>query len=175
MYKLYFKFLLISFFIAGCTVTSVPVPQSRVVELSKQLQALDKSIPTKEAMLLSRDIFKQTSKLTKEFKLTSPPWFHNFLVNTGLREKGLCYHWSDGLYVYFLDKEYPSFEFHLLGANIGEYLYEHNTLVVVAKGAKVLDGVLVDPWRDSGKLYFSNVKEDKKYKWSHRAYRGCQR
>lgn len=175
MYKHFFKYFFISFFLVGCVVTSPPLSQSKTSELSKLLQTLNPNIPKVESFQLSRDIFNETVKLTKEFELTSPPWFHNFLVNTGVREKGLCYHWSDALYVYLLQKNYPNFEFHLVGTHIGEYFFEHNALVVVAKNGNVMEGVLIDPWRDSGKLYFSKVNEDKKYKWKHRSSRGCLR
>ena len=126
-------------------------------------------------MHLSQDIFHETQKLTKEFELTSPPLFHNSLVNLGIREKGLCYHWSDALYAHFLQKKYPHFEFHLVGADIGEYFSEHNALVVVGKGGSIQNGILIDPWRNSGKLYFTKVVEDKKYQWEHREERGCLR
>ena len=149
--------------------------ERNMTQLSKLLQGLDKHIPQEEARQLSQDIFYKTQQLTKEFELTSPPQYHNFLVNVGLREKGLCYHWSDALYLYLSQKKYASFEFHLMGANIGEYLYEHNVLVVVAKGGRVEDGIIIDPWRDSGEVYFSKVSEDTKYKWKHRANRGCLR
>ncbi len=175
MYKHSFKYLFIAFFLVGCVVTSPSPSESKTRELSKLLQTLDRSIPVEASLQLSHDIFNETAKLTKEFELTSPPWFHNFLVNVGVRKKGLCYHWSDALYVHFLEKNDPYFEFHLVGAHIGEYFFEHNALVAVAKNGKVLEGVLVDPWRDSGTLYFSKVNKDKKYKWVHRSSRGCLR
>ena len=155
--------------------TAPPVSQTKIAQLSKLLQSLDQNIPSREAMHLSQDIFHETQKLTKEFELTSPPLFHNSLVNIGIREKGLCYHWSDALYAHFLQKKYPHFEFHLVGANIGEYFSEHNALVIVAKKGSIKNGILIDPWRDSGKLYFSRVVEDKKYQWKHREKRGCLR
>ena len=167
-------FFILSFFLVGCVVTAPSVSQSKVTELSLLLQSLDNTIPQSEAMLLSKDIFSKTAQLTKEFELTSPPVFHNFLVTVGVREKGLCYHWSDALYVYLSGKSYGSFEFHLVGANIGEYFYEHNALVVIAKGDRVEEGIIIDPWRDSGKLYFSKVKHDSAYRWIHRPNRGCR-
>lgn len=173
MLKHYSKFFILAFFLTGCVVTPPSVSQTRITQLSLLLQSLDSSIPQSEAMQLSRDIFYKTQKLTKEFELTSPPVFHNFLVNVGLREKGLCYHWSDALYAYLSEKKYASFEFHLAGANIGEYFYEHNALVVVAKGGNVKEGIIIDPWRDSGELYFSKVEDDLGYKWQHRPNRGC--
>ena len=175
MFKHFYKFFLFSFFLSGCAVSEPLVSQTKITQLSTLLQSLDKRIPQDEAMHLSQDIFHETQKLTKEFELTSPPLFHNSLVNIGIREKGLCYHWSDALYAHFSQKKYPHFEFHLVGANIGEYFSEHNALVVVAKNGSIKNGILIDPWRDSGKLYFSRVVEDKKYQWKHREERGCLR
>jgi hypothetical protein len=175
MFRHLFKLLVLSFFLVGCVVTEPSLSTTKMVQLSKLLQSLGKHILQEEAMQLSKDIFQKTQQLTEEFELASPPQYHNFLVNVGLRDKGLCYHWSDALYLYLSQKKYASFEFHLMGANIGEYLFEHNVLVVVAKGGRVEEGIIIDPWRDSGNLYFSKVSEDTKYQWKHRANRGCQR
>ncbi len=148
--------------------------ENQITKLATLIQTLDAHASQKESLRLSRDIFQKTAALSKAFKLTSPPLWHNTLVNVGLREKGLCYHWSDALYAHLTVQGYTGFEFHLVGANIGEYFGEHNALVVISKDGKVENGVLIDPWRDSGKLYFSKLKEDKKYKWSHRLDRGCK-
>jgi hypothetical protein len=45
---------------------------------------------------------------------------------------------------------------------------EHNTAVVVAKGKPWHTGIILDPWRNSGNLYYSYVKDDKKYIWTQR-------
>jgi hypothetical protein len=175
MHRHSFKLLLLlSFFLAACNVTPTPASEQKVMMLTKLLRSLDVTIAQKEALRLSRDIFQQTTKLTKAFELTSPPWFHNVLVNIGLREKGLCYHWSDAFYRSLVKKSYPHFSFHLGGANIGEYWSEHNVLVVTGKEGKFEEGVVIDPWRDSGKLYFSKIKEDRVYHWQHRAERECK-
>ena len=174
MSRHWFKLLVLSLFLEGCVVTEPFVSETRITELSTLLQSLDKHILQEEARYLSQDIFHETQKLTKEFELSSPPQFHNFLVNVGYREKGLCYHWSDALYEHLSKKKYDSFEFHLMGANIGEYWYEHNVLVVVPKDGKVEEGIIIDPWRDSGKLYFSKVEDDLAYRWIHRDNRGCK-
>ena len=157
----------------ACAVIPVEAPRQKVEALSKLLSVIQPKSSFSESLKLSRDIFHKIQTLTRDFELTSPPLWHNTLVNLGFREKGLCYHWSDALYVHLLAEDYPSFEFHLFGANIGEYLGEHNALVVMKKGGKVEEGVVIDPWRDSGKLYFSKVKDDRKYIWSHRKERGC--
>ncbi len=167
----FFKYILLTLFLIGCSVSPLPVSQHRQAQLVHTLQKLDHTVPQQEAQLLSHDLFDKTAKLTKAFELTSPPWFHNVLVNVGLRKKGLCFHWADALYAYLVKKEYPHFAFHLAGANIGEYFFEHNVLVVTSKDGKFEEGIVIDPWRDSGKLYFSKLKEDKKYIWKHRVKR----
>ena len=173
MHKHYFKFVIFAFLLLGCAVKTPAVTEEKTAQLSSLLQSLHHSIPQSEAIHLSKDIFYQTRVLTEAFELTSPPLFHNFLVTIGVREKGLCYHWSDALYVSLSQKKYDAFEFHLAGAHIGEYFYEHNALVVVAKGGKVEEGIIIDPWRDSGVLYFSKVEDDLDYVWTHRPLRGC--
>ena len=150
------------------------VNRDEVSKLSKALETLDSNITHIEAMKLSQEIYQEVEVLSNEFKLTSPPQYHNFLVNIGIKEKGLCYHWSDALYLHFLKSTYPSFEFHLVGANIGEYWSEHNSMLVVAKGKAIESGIILDAWRNSGKLYFSKLKDDNVYEWKHRADRGCQ-
>ncbi|MDM5263027.1 hypothetical protein PF327_02340 [Sulfurovum sp. XTW-4] len=149
------------------------VSQNKIRELSLLFQSMDSTIPQSEAIQLSKDIFHKTRQLTEAFEMTYPPQFHNFLVTVGVREKGLCYHWSDALYLYLSKKHYPDFEFHLVGANVGEYFFEHNALVVVDKGGKIKEGIIIDPWRESGELYFSKVEDDPDYVWIHRPTRGC--
>jgi len=168
-------FLLLSLFFLACTSTSPDRSQNRVEALSVLLKSLNSSISSREAKLLSSEIFGETNRLRKEFNPTAQPQFNNFLINVGVKEKGLCYEWSDALYAYFSKKQYASFEFHLLVADKGKYFAEHNTLVVVGKGGKVLEGIVIDPWRDPKKLYFSKVGADKKYEWRHRGKRGCLR
>lgn len=165
---------MIGFMLVGCAVIPTQAPQSQIDTLAKLLDTLDRRIPQQESMKLSRDIFHKTQQLTKEFELTSPPLWHNFLVNIGLRKKGLCFDWSDALYLHLRKQHYVHYEFHLVGANIGEYFLEHNALVIISKDGNIEDGIIIDPWRNSGKLYFSKVKNDTKYKWSHRRDRGCQ-
>ena len=174
MFKDIFKLLLLLFVVTGCSVKPVKVPESQVKALAFMLQGLDGNIKQEDALLLSRDLFRETAHLVKAFNLTSPPWFHNTLVNTGFRKKGLCYDWSDALYVHVVKQGYSEFDFHLGGANIGEYWREHNVLVVTAKGKPFDSGVVIDPWRDSGKLYFEKVKKDRQYSWKERKDRCVQ-
>ena len=173
MRRHFFKLLCLLFLSVGCSVKSVEAPSEYMKKLSNLLQSLDIKIPKQQSTSLSHNIFHKTAELTKAFKLTSPALWHNFLVNIGLRKRGLCFHWADALYIHLKLQEYSQYQFHLVGANIGTF-FEHNALVIVKKGGKVKDGVVIDPWRNSGKLYFSKIKDDKRYSWSHRPDRGCE-
>jgi len=171
MHRIFLKLFFLSFFIYGCAVKVKPPNEIRLHKLAKILQSMSTTISSKEANKLAKDIFQKTQSLARDFKMTYPPQYNNFLVNIGFKKKGLCYHWADDLYVYFKQKTYPSFEFHLIGANIGKYWTEHNAMAITAKGMTVHSGVVTDPWRNSGNLYFSKIKSDSKYIWKHRPKR----
>ena len=172
--KNHYSLIFIFFLLTSCTVQPVQPPKSKVMRLSMLLDGLDAPMHLEESMQLSKDIFTKTNQLIKAFKLTSPPLWHNFLVNVGLREKGLCFHWSDALYLHLKKGHYKDFSFHLVGAHIGSYFREHNALVVTSKTGKIQEGILIDPWRNSGELYFSKLKDYKVYAWRHRIDRGCE-
>ena len=169
-----YKFLLslcFLFFVSACTTVNVEPKLSQQQTLTSLLQNLDTEIDYKEAEVLSSEILRETAKLRKTFNPVAQPHFNNFLINVGVKEKGLCYQWSDALYLHFSKRRYKHFEFHLLVANRGEYFFEHNVFVVSAKGKAVMDGIIIDPWRKPGELYIARVKEDKKYNWEHRIER----
>jgi hypothetical protein len=42
---------------------------------------------------------------------------------------------------------------------------EHSTLVMTAKGKPFDSGILLDPWRNSGELFWSRVPQDDDYPW----------
>ncbi len=149
--------------------------QYQVEELAEKLMTLHDGVPAEEARGLSQEIFLESAKLRKKFKPVSEPHFNNFLINIGMQDQGLCYQWSDALYIHFEKSRYPHFDFHLLVSDQGKYFSEHNVLVVVAKGENVMDGIIIDPWREAGSVYFVKVKDDHGYKWKHRAERGCLR
>ena len=106
MHRFHFKYLLLLFLLVGCANTVTPPTQTEVNKLTTLFRILNITITQDEALKLSQDIFWKTEDLRKEFGRTSSPYWHNFLVNIGMRNKGLCYHWSDALYVYLSAKDF---------------------------------------------------------------------
>lgn len=137
--------------------------------LAHKLQTIDISISQQEAKMLADDIFIHWSNLRSEFAPVGFGWLQNTLVNLGIKQKGLCWHWSDSFYVY-LAKRHSSYVFIPAGANIGT-LREHNGLVVTTKNKSFYDGVLIDGWRYSDRLFFVQVTQDRAYKWEPRLER----
>ena len=63
--------------------------------------------------------------------------------------------------------ELKSFTLHEGVAYKGSNLREHNSVVVTAKGQEFSRGIVFDPWRNSGDLYWAPVRDDK-YPWKER-------
>ncbi len=170
MYKNLLKFLL-PFFFVSCTMITSSTSLHRTNTLAKLLQTLDLKVSYEESLRLSNDVFVEVNRLTQKFQPFFEPHINNFFINIGIKDKGLCYQWSDELYRYFSHKKYKYFTFHILVANKGDYFFEHNVLVITSKKGRIMDGIIIDPWRDSKNLYISTVKNDNAYKWSWRQKR----
>ena len=167
---LYFlKFFLLLFFLVGCSV-KVPTPEEnfkKIQALTQMLLQTSTAIDKNEAKDLAKSSVLYAQKLAKKYNVVSPPLWQNTLVNIGIKERGLCYEWADDLWVYLMHKKYKSLVLYHVGAEVGSY-FEHNALSVSAKGLGVERSILLDAWRNSGKLYFIEIEKDKKYQWKQR-------
>lgn len=155
--------LLLAFFVGCANKPQVPL---QVESLEEMLSSL--SADANESKKLSSKMLSYSSQLGVKYRLVKPPLFHNFLVNTGVKERGLCWHFAYDMLSYAKEQNLKSFDYYIGGANIDDYWEEHNTLVVTCRGCEFKKGVVLDPWRDSGNLYYSYVKDDKKYIWTQR-------
>lgn len=154
----------------ACTSTIQPnVEQQNKKQLYKLIMKTHRSISSKEAKIISSEAITYSRKLSKHYGTTTTPLFHNFLVNVGIKERGLCHHWSDDLYLYLRKFNFKTIHMKSVGSYIGSYWQEHNALVVLPTNSNdIKKGILLDPWRDSGKLYFSPIAKDPEYSWKIR-------
>ncbi len=167
MKKYIYPFVFIIFF-TGCA-NNPPKPtlySSKETRLAKLLNTLH--VNRDESKELAGKAISYSHTLAKEYRLVKPPLLQNFLVNIGLRKRGLCWQFAYDMLSFVKKQNYKSFDYYIGGANIGDYWSEHNVLVVTCRGCRFEDGILLDPWRNSGNLYFSKLKNDKKYKWKQR-------
>ena len=139
--------------------------KNEIVKVTKALMSLGPNIDPTEARLLAHEAVNYPKVLANQYNLVKPAYFQNILVNYGYRENGLCWQWTRDMAKHVQARKWKSFDFFHGTANRRRY-NEHNSLVVAAKGKGVREGMLLDPWRDSGKLYWERTTKDPKYYWT---------
>ena len=167
--------LLIALLLGGCSVKAPVATQGtldgqerqQAAKLEMMLVGLNEKVNASEAKLLALDSIRYAYSLSQHYALVWPPLWHNTLVNIGLKERGLCHQWADDMLAHMQKAKYKSFDFYLGVSKMGTFM-EHNTLVVSAKGTGFAHGIVLDAWRDSGTLFFAEIKDDTKYIWSLR-------
>jgi len=171
--------------LAGCTVQTAPVmmrPDGRpqlysmkpsmdrdIQELAAALMTLGPNINRQEAIDVAHDAYVYPLYLAKEWNLTWPPLMHNVLRNAKVRPKGLCTDWASAMIEIMRHKSLKSFDLYWGVSNKGNPWREHSTLLVTAKGYPFDSGIILDPWRNSGELYWIRHVEDPTYKWKYHA------
>jgi len=138
--------------------------KEKIKNLYKTFLSLSPYVDKAEAEKLSFLFVLYPIYLSRKYSLSYPPLFHNFLVNLHIKDRGLCYQWVEDILSYINCSEYKSFDFHWGVANRGK-INEHNVIVVTAKGDTFENGIVLDPWRNSGDLFFTKVNKDKSYEF----------
>lgn len=165
MFKYIFYCITLFLFI-GCT--NQPNKPLHVNNLETLVLSLDTKVSSNEAQIFSKEMLLFALHLKEKYKLVTPPLYHNFLVNIGVKERGLCWHFAYDMLSHAQGLNLKSFDYYIGGANINDYWEEHNTLIVTCKGCKFSRGIVLDPWRNSGDLYYSKLINDIKYNWIQR-------
>jgi hypothetical protein len=138
----------------------------QTVTLREALLALGTDVAFDEAYRVAETATRVAHELAQEYRVGDSAFFHNVLVNAGVRDRGLCYHWAEdmeatlnSLSLYTLDiRRVISRE---------NTLREHNAVVVTAKDQPIGEGIVLDGWRDPGKLYWGTLSQDK-YPWQEK-------
>jgi hypothetical protein len=134
--------------------------------LARALKALGPDTSKAEADAIAYDAIVYPMILANQYDLVYPPQLQNILVNGKRRDRGLCWQWADDMTAHMEKKNLKTFDL-LRGTANRRLKNEHNSLVVVAKGDNFYTGILLDPWRNSGDLYWEKVTndEDPQYTW----------
>ncbi|MGK0271742.1 MAG: hypothetical protein ACI88H_002408 [Cocleimonas sp.] len=139
--------------------------QFKIVQLTAAIMNLGPDIDKKEANFVAREAVLYSMHLANEYKLVAPPNSQNVLVNTGKREKGLCYHFARDMSDHIVKgRTFNTLTLKRAVAFQGKAL-EHNVLTVAAKGKGVNDAIILDAWRESAKLYFVKTVDDPMFRW----------
>ena len=134
-----------------------------VTALRDRLVALSPRVRRDEAQRVSLRAHETSRDLAREYRIAGPAQFHNFLVNAGWKKRGLCHHWTRDLMRRLRTLKLTTMDLHWGGARAGT-LREHNAVVITARGEPFASGVVLDSWRNSGRLYSGPVATDR-YPW----------
>jgi hypothetical protein len=136
----------------------------KVKQLEQGLIGLSTTIDKTEARILAETAVRESAVLAEEYRLVRPAVSHNLLVVFGVKDRGLCYHWTEDLMKRLDALDLKSVQLHWGVAYRGSELREHNCVVITANGQSFFKGIVLDPWRNSGNLYWARVTEDS-YPW----------
>ncbi len=138
--------------------------REKVESLQIDLAGLNQQANLLEAGLVAETAITYSDQLAEEYQLVRPAVLHNVLIRMGLKDRGLCYHWTEDLLKQLQSLDLKTYQFHWGVAHRGSELREHNSVVITAKGQAFEKGMVLDPWRNSGDLYWAIVKSDR-YPW----------
>src|SRR5215213_5817333 len=151
--------LTIAALMTGC-VGQMPRENNSPAALSSALTRLSPTVDSREAQSAAKCAYTASARLARDYRIFGPAIFHNGLVNTGLREKGLCYHWTEDLLAALQPLQLKTLEIHWAIAHPGGIL-ESNALVLTARGQPLEQGIVLDPWRHTGRLYWNTAAADR--------------
>ncbi|MEI6714273.1 MAG: hypothetical protein WCO60_11010 [Verrucomicrobiota bacterium] len=154
--------LFVILFLSGCATPqeSQHTHEERTTRLALTIHALCPKASKKETQLIARTATETSAALRQSYKISLNHNLHNLQVFWGLKQRGLCWHWQEDLESALTNTPQKQFEFKRVCANAGSTWFEHHALVVNAKGAPWKDGVVLDPWRQEGVLWFGPVTAD---------------
>jgi len=146
--------------------TAAPLEQQRIDELEQAMLDLGDEIDPGEARNAAIIAIEYPLQLALEYEITDSPLVHNFLVNIGAKPRGLCVDWTHDLLVRLQQERFRSLQLHWGVANYDSaYRIEHSTVIISARKQPLQQGLVLDPWRHSGQLFWAKTLEDPEYHW----------
>lgn len=139
--------------------------EERAAALAQDLSALSGPAGAGEATEIARIALATVDDLRRSWRPLGPPLFNNLLVNMGYRERGLCYQWANDLLEPLEMRSLRHFDLRWATSFWGSRSREHNAVVITARGRPFQEGIVLDAWRQAGRLIWLPVVQDRKYPW----------
>lgn len=121
---------------------------------------------THEAHALAAQLVATTRARAAEFGMHHHPMWQNFLIHTGVKKFGYCYHWTSALAAATQTLSWKYFA-RVWGVASEGHATENNALIITARGAPLATGLAYDAWRGAGFPYWRPVGSDH-YQWVER-------
>jgi hypothetical protein len=155
---------------AGCAIHPPGGPQPgterEIAALAAQISSLGPNVDPEEAARAARIAYEHTHRLALQYEITDPPLVHNTKVNMGLKPRGLCWHWAEDMERRLKQENFQTLRMHRAIANADNpFRIDHSTAIISSQGAGMFDGVVLDPWREGGVLFWAPTRTDTDYNW----------
>jgi hypothetical protein len=160
------RFLLLAFAVFNIALVEcsrLEASASQATSLAQKLTALSPTVDAQEARRVAECSYKTAARLQREYRVVRPALLQNVLVNTGLRKRGLCFHWTEDLLGSLQRLKLRTLQLRWGVARAGTWR-EHNCVVVTARRQIFAQGVVLDSWRYGGRLFWGRVATDH-YPW----------
>jgi hypothetical protein len=133
--------------------------------LRTRIAALSPTVSPDDARRVAYAAYLTGLELRREWHVVWLPGLQNLLVNMGARKGGLCFQWATELLVRLDALKLQTLELHW-AESFANTSGEHNVIVVTARGQAFEKGILLDNWRYSGHLVWTQVAMDPEYHWA---------
>ena len=160
--------LLAASLLSACA-TGPATSRDDVDELTRALQSLDPGVDPAEARRAAEIAYDHSVQLAEQHNVTTSPIIHNTLVNTGVKERGICVHYAEDMQARLSQENFQTLTMlRAIAEPRNEFRIDHSTAVIAPKGADIYGGIVLDPWRHGGRLFWSPTSEDTRYDWEPR-------
>lgn len=136
--------------------------------LAAMIRSMRPDVDPDEAARAAALAFSFTRELAISYQITDRPLVHNTKVNMGLKPRGLCWHWAEDIQNRLNAEGFETLEVKRAISEGRGIRIDHSTAVITAKGDPFDLGVVLDPWRQGGVLFYETVAKDKRYQWEDR-------
>lgn len=161
--------LLLVLALAACGVSPekrAPATALEIAQLAMEIRALGENVDPEEAERAARIAYQHTRELAIQYQIVDPPLIHNTKVNMGLKPRGLCWHWAEDMEKRLKAENFETLVLFRAIANADNpYRIDHSTAIIAARGEGMFDGIVLDPWRTGGTLFWNEVRDDTRYEW----------
>ena len=161
-------FVLLSLCSCRTLTVDTAADEQKIQRLTQDIVQLDPvKVNRQEAKDLASELVLYSRVLSRRYDHCGNHIFQNMMVNVGLKDRGLCYHWVEDGFSHYRKFNWQTIDFYWAVSDQGELLAEHNCLLVTAKDKAFKTGLILDPWMRSGSLLWYPVSQSN-YDWQLR-------
>lgn len=127
----------------------------------------DKADAQEEARWIADTAYKAAAGIARQYDSSFPGWAGNYMVNSRLQERGLCWHYQHDMYRELRRRPLSYFSIGCCVRDEGERS-EHNCVYVYPKNSEWPHAWVLDGWPWNGRLQVFNAWELNPDQWGDR-------